>query len=125
MRVAVIGSRTYTDTQFIFDNLDKIDDKRGIDFIVSGGARGADIRSRWWANNKSKQLLEFLPNWNMYGKSAGFIRNEKIVDNADLVLAFWDGESKGTKHSIDLAIKKNIRIITFVGRQICDEFTVL
>ena len=46
----------------------------------------------------------FLPDWDKYGKSAGFIRNKLIINEADMVVAFWDGKSKGTKNSIDLAI---------------------
>jgi len=46
------------------------------------------------------------PEWNKYGKSAGYKRNSLIINEADKVVAFWKGESKGTKHSIDLAIKK-------------------
>ena len=50
-----------------------------------------------------------------YGKRAGLIRNEKIVENSSVIVAFWDGESKGTFHTIQLAKKfnKDIYIYNF------------
>lgn len=49
----------------------------------------------------------YIPDWELYGKSAGPIRNRKMVSKSDVVFAFWDGKSKGTKNSIDTAIKLN------------------
>ena len=71
--------------------------------FVSGGARGVDSFAESIVDSTVKKTI-FKPDWDKYGKSAGFIRNKLIIDEADMVLAFWDGSSKGTKHSIDLAI---------------------
>lgn len=70
--------------------------------VVSGGARGVDRTAAQTARARGLQVKEFIPNWNM-GKGAGFIRNEQIVNAADRVVAFWDGKSSGTAHSISLA----------------------
>ena len=43
--------------------------------------------------------------WSLYGKKAGYLRNEQMAQHADALVAFWDGESKDTKHMIDLAEK--------------------
>ena len=57
----------------------------------------------------------FRPDWDRYGKAAGIIRNKDIVENSNMVIAFWDGKSKGTASSIELAKKmdKNLKIVYF------------
>lgn len=81
--------------------------------FVSGGAKGADSLGKRFCTlyNKHAQrynlpdrieIQEFIPDWDQYGKQAGFLRNEEIISAADVVLAFWNG-SNGTKHSIGLA----------------------
>lgn len=122
MKIAVVGSRTFTDEIFIKKILnDQFSHHRG-DTLVSGGAKGVDsIAEKIIDNWKNLHVKTyggkeedfkinkkiFLPDWNKYGKRAGFLRNQLIIDEADKVIAFWDGKSKGTKHSIDLAIKAN------------------
>ncbi len=53
----------------------------------------------------------FIAEWDKYGKSAGYIRNRLIVQESDMIVAFWDGKSKGTKHSIDQATLKKIPLL--------------
>ena len=55
-------------------------------------------------------VKEFPAQWNEFGKRAGYIRNEEMAKYADACVAFWDGESKGTKHMIDLANKHKIEV---------------
>jgi len=77
--------------------------------IVSGGAFGADSLAEKWAKENYWQTEIYKPDWEKNGKSAGFIRNQEMIDaNPNLVVAFWDGQSKGTKHTIDLARKAKI-----------------
>lgn len=99
LALAVIGSRDFDDYEF----LKKIIDYHPCTQIVSGGARGADTLAKRYAAEHCIPLKEFLPNWDAHGKAAGFIRNKQIVEAVDELVAFWDGESRGTKHSIDLA----------------------
>jgi len=99
MKVAVVGSRTFIDYTLLKSILDKID----IDLIISGGARGADKLAERYALEKKIETKIFYPEWDKFGKAAGFIRNRDIVQEADHVIAFWDGESKGTLSSINLA----------------------
>ena len=63
---------------------------------------GAKLAKDW-----AIPLKEHKPDWVKHGKSAGFVRNELIVSDADIVFAFWDGKSKGTAHDIQLAKKQN------------------
>jgi hypothetical protein len=103
--VAVVGSRTINDGVKSF--LEKLDKRIGIQTIISGGARGVDSEAEEFAKENFKETKIYLADWEKYGRSAGFIRNADIVKNADLIVAFWDGKSKGTQHSIELARKHN------------------
>ena len=81
--------------------------------VISGGARGVDTAAIGAARALGMNCEIFPAQWEKFGKSAGFRRNIDIVAAADKVVAFWDGESKGTKLSIDLArdSKKPLEII--------------
>jgi hypothetical protein len=112
MKVAVIGSRTFFDKAKLVEQLDRL---QNISLIVSGGARGADSLGEQYAKERKIPTMIFLPDWERFGKSAGFKRNVQIIDHADLVVAFWDGQSAGTRHSIDLARKsgKECKIVLY------------
>lgn len=99
MKVAIIGSRKL--------NVENLQDylPEGTDEIVSGGARGIDTCARNYALKNDLKLTEFRPEYNKYGRGAPLRRNETIVNYADMVLAFWDGESKGTKFVINYCEK--------------------
>lgn len=109
--VAVVGSREVKDRALVFYWLDMIDDYYNIRKIISGGARGVDKIAEEWADQLPKITKVIYPaKWIVDGqldKSAGFKRNHDIVRESDMVIAFWDGISRGTKHAIDLARKYN------------------
>jgi hypothetical protein len=109
VKVAVVGSRTFNNYELLKENLDAIPN---ISMIISGGARGADSLGARYSKEKGIPLQVFFPDWDFYGKSAGYKRNVQIVEACDVLVAFWDGESKGTKHSIDIAQEKGKR--TFI-----------
>lgn len=90
MKVAVIGSRGLS-----VPNLGAYLPE-GTDEIISGGARGVDTSAREYAQAHGIRLTEFLPEYDKYGRSAPLKRNITIIEHADLVLAFWDGVSRGT-----------------------------
>ncbi len=73
--------------------------------IISGGARGADALAKDFARDHKLSYVEYPADWNKHGKAAGFIRNQHIVDACDVVLAFWDGKSRGTKDTLNKAAK--------------------
>ena len=107
MKLAIIGSRTCPPVD-IEQYLKYIPDT-----IVSGGARGADTYAREFAQKHNLKLIEFLPEYDKYGRGAPLVRNKLIVDECDCVLAFWDGTSRGTKFTLDYAKEKGkpIKII--------------
>ena len=103
MRVAVIGSRDFSDYELLKKTLSKFD----ISVIVSGGARGADSLAERYAEEFNIDLDVYPAEWDKYGKRAGFLRNQTIWDNSDMGIAFWDGKSSGTKHSFEIAEKQH------------------
>lgn len=71
--------------------------------VVCGCARGADTLGKQFAEELGLKVLEYPADWDKYGKRAGYIRNEEMAKISNALIAFWDGESRGTKHMIDLA----------------------
>ncbi len=110
MKYAVIGSRNFNHYAEFERELEKYD----ISEIVSGGAKGADQFAERYAHEKSIPIEIIKPDWSKYGKAAGVIRNREIIDNCDAVIAFWDGESKGTKSSIDFAEKAGKKVTVHI-----------
>jgi hypothetical protein len=104
VKLAVIGSRDFTNYVLLKAELLPFKDK--IQVIISGGAIGADTLAEKFADEFGIPKIIHLAEWDKYGKRAGFIRNELIINDCDAVVAFWDGESKGTKNSIDIANKQ-------------------
>ncbi len=90
MKIAVVGSR----------GIDEIDIGEllpdGATEIVTGGARGVDTCAAAYAEKHGLALTVFLPEYEKYGRAAPLVRNRRIVDCADAVVAVWDGRSKGT-----------------------------
>lgn len=75
--------------------------------IVSGTARGVDRYGEEFAQMSKIPVARFPADWDKYGKRAGYLRNEQMAEYADELLALWDGESRGTKHMIDIMRKKD------------------
>jgi hypothetical protein len=102
MKVAVVGSRS----------IQSADLKRYIPpdttLIISGGASGVDTLAERYADERGIEKLIFYPNYELYGKSAPLIRDKLIVDSADLVIAVWDGQSRGTEFTISYAKRRNV-----------------
>jgi len=115
MKFAIVGSRTFNDYELLKDEVDKLLKECNITEIVTGGAKGADSLAERYAKENNLKLTIFHPEWNKYGKRAGYIRNDKIWQYADIGIAFWDGKSKGTQHSFKLAEKygKKLKVIKF------------
>ena len=111
--LGICGSRDFTDYKYFKENVDKFVKEHKITKIISGGCKGADSLAKRYARENKIEIVEHLPEWNKYGKSAGFVRNKLIVNDSDYLLAFPLKGSKGTYITIDLAKKKNIPVFIF------------
>ncbi len=107
MKLAIVGSRNAGRV-----NIGEYISERPSE-IISGGARGIDSLAAQYAKEHGISLTEFLPDYDKYGRGAPIVRNRLIVQAADKVLAFWDGASRGTLSSINLAKKmgKKLQIV--------------
>lgn len=107
MKIAVVGSRTFND----YSRMKKILNQYIPFILISGGAQGADSLAERFAKEYELTRIIYPAKWKKYGKKAGFIRNRKIIEKADLVIAFWDGKSRGTKMIIKLADDMMTKIV--------------
>jgi len=109
MKIAVVGSRSFEDRQLLEEKLTTLEEP--ITEIISGGAPGADTLAQEWAEQHRIPVTVFQPDWKKFGRAAGPQRNQLIISACDVCVAFWDGQSKGTKSSIDLSRKAGKKTI--------------
>lgn len=106
MKVAIIGSRNLSVDIGLYI-------PENTEVIISGGAKGIDSLAEEYADTHNIKKMIFRPNYNKFGRNAPLIRDRVIVNNADLVIAIWDGKSGGTKYTIDYAKKLGKKIKVF------------
>jgi len=112
MKVVIAGSRNFNDYDYLKRQLKPYK----ITHIISGGAKGSDALAEKYAKENNISIEVIKPEWDLYGKKAGMIRNEimlKKLGKKDLAIFFWDNESPGTKHGINFCKKNKIPHIVF------------
>lgn len=110
MRILVCGGRDFNNSGLVWEVLnDTIGTETAV--IIEGGARGADASARSFARNYRMELITYEADWKTHGKSAGHIRNQKMLDEGkpDLVIAFPGGQ--GTAHMVKIAKEAKIKVI--------------
>ena len=119
IRIIVAGTRTFSDYELLRNRLDdfisklkqKHPDKQVV--IITGAAKGADQLGSFYARSHNIPLKEFPADWTTYGKAAGPIRNQQMLDYAlheiPVLIVFWDGESRGTKNMMNIAKRHNVQ----------------
>lgn len=120
LRVIIAGSRGFGDYELLKKSAIEIITKKtmlpDLTRIISGGARGADTLGERFANEMGLEISRFIPDWDGLGKRAGYVRNAEMAkfavedDNDGMLIAFWDGQSRGTKHMIDLAKRYGLEV---------------
>ena len=110
MKVIIAGGRNFRDYDKLRESCDNILVNQKEVEIVSGTAVGADTLGERYAQEKDYEVKKFTAQWDLYGKSAGYKRNQQMAEYADGLIAFWDGKSKGTKHMIDIANKMGLKV---------------
>ncbi len=111
MKVIIAGSRT----GFTLVDVERAiaDSGFAIKEVVSGCARGVDTLGEVWARRNNRLVHRFYADWGMYGSRAGFVRNQRMGEYADVLIAVWDGLSPGTRHMIDImnALEKPVHVL--------------
>jgi hypothetical protein len=110
MKVIIAGGRNFNNYDVLRQNCDKVLSLQEDVEIVSGTANGADKLGERYAQEKGLLVKQFPADWEKYGRGAGYKRNEEMAKYADVLIAFWDGKSRGTKHMIDLAKKYELKV---------------
>ena len=116
LKVIIAGGRDFTDTQYAADSLVKlVEDNMLPDTftVISGNARGADKVGEYLAELWNLPLEIYPADWNQHGKSAGYIRNSQMADIADVLVAFWNGKSRGTMHMINTMNQQHKPVFVF------------
>ena len=111
MKVAIVGSRSIQ-----VADLGKYLPEETTE-IISGGAVGVDTSARKYALAHGIPLTEFLPDYRRYGRGAPLKRNLAVIESADLVLAFWDGASHGTKFVIESCRQLGVPVKVFLRKK--------
>lgn len=121
LRIIIAGSRDFNDYKLLKTSIRDILKNASLKDInkikiISGTARGADQLGERFAKQFKLEVIKFPADWDSFGKSAGYIRNEEMAKysvkngNYGMLVAFWDGESRGTKHMINLAKKHGLEV---------------
>lgn len=117
--IAIVGSRTFSNVEVFVNVLNEVLLKEGKPkTIVSGGAAGADTLGYDWAKENGVDTLIFEPKYSDFPKKvrkwmAPKDRNTTIVENSDVVVAFWDMKSTGTKDTIDKSVAKGNKVYIY------------
>jgi hypothetical protein len=108
LNLGVVGSRTFSDRDLIFAWLDRLHKELGpFDRIIAGDSIGPDMIAQKWGKNNQLDVKVCYADWTNKGKEASYLRNINVIDGSDLIVAFWDGDSKGTAHAIRITRMAN------------------
>jgi len=115
MNLGIVGSRNFTNYESFKKAVFKVLTEWNIELkdiknIVSGGAKGADTLAEKFSKEYEINMIVYKPNWNLYGKKAGILRNTDIVENSTQMIAFPSRYGKGTQDTIRKARNKKIPI---------------
>ena len=111
MKLIIAGNRTFTDYKKLSEICDHMLQNQTDVEIVSGAcSSGADLLGEKYAAEKGFRLTKFPADWKRFGRAAGPKRNEQMANDADALIAFWDGNSKGTKHMIEVAECRGLKV---------------
>ena len=105
MKLIIAGGRDFSNYDLLEREAEEMISGAQDVEIISGLARGADLLGCRFAEEKGIPLRGFAAQWGHFGKGAGIIRNKVMAKNATHLLAFWDGQSRGTMHMIDYATR--------------------
>ena len=112
MKVIIAGSRELTSMALIEQAI--LDSGFDVTEVVCGDARGVDSLGAAWAEAREIPVTYFPADWrSIMKKASGFVRNGKMADYADALVAVWDGKSRGTQHMLAVAKLRNLKIFLY------------
>lgn len=108
MKTIIAGGRNIHDYSLLLSTIGEANFT--ITEVVSGMATGVDTLAVQYATEHNLPLQQFWAEWGFYGRSAGPIRNRKMAEYGEALIAIWDGESRGTKNMIEEATKRGLKV---------------
>lgn len=124
MRLLVCGSRDWTNRDYLFGVLDGIHASQEVSVVIEGEQRGADSMAREWAKGRGIKVLPFPAEWDKHRpvdpsrkNPAGAIRNKAMLEHGrpELVVAFWQDNSPGTRNMVLIAALASVEVLVFTG----------
>lgn len=114
-KLIVAGGRDFNDKELFLKTMQQVEQELAEYSValVSGMAKGADLMGYQFAKEQGITCHHFPADWSKHGKRAGYIRNQEMADFSDGLVAFWDGQSRGTKHMIE-TMKAQKKLVTVV-----------
>ena len=116
MDIIIAGSRDFDDYGRLCQECDTLLAGLRVDSILCGECRGADALGKRYAEDRGISVKSYPADWQRYGRAAGPIRNKQMAEAADLLIAFWDGQSRGTHSMIKLMQGKAVEIV-YIGHE--------
>jgi hypothetical protein len=121
MRTIIAGSRSITNRTIVARVVDLCDWQPTV--VLSGAAAGVDRLGEDWAKANGLMVARYYADWSRHGNAAGVLRNRKMADNGEALIAIWDGTSPGTKSMIGEATKRRLRVFAVIYDQRADIVT--
>jgi len=117
MKITIAGSRDFKNLVKVGIILKKLEIIYPEMEILTGGAKGVDEHANELAKYRGYKRKVIKPDWKQYGRHAGLMRNKKMVEESDMVVAFWNGKSKGTKNTIGHATKNGKELHVYMDSE--------
>lgn len=111
MKCIIAGGRDFSDYEKLKATMEEVRNLCGQITVISGCARGADSLGIRYAEEYALPCEKYPADWNKHGRAAGPIRNCQMAEQADILVAFWDGNSRGTGHMIREAKRRDLIVI--------------
>lgn len=112
VRLIVAGSRYWSNywlfSKCMVSHVQEFFSGKSIVFITGKARSGADAMIIRWCEENGLPWFGEEPDWDKHGKAAGYLRNVEMAKIGNELVVFWDGKSRGTKHMLDIAIKRKI-----------------
>lgn len=110
LKVAIVGSRAIKNYAIVKRVMESLPETFKFKMLICGKADGVDMLGDKWAKEQRLAIRYYTPDYDQFGQSAPLERNKVMAQQADVVVAIWNGKSRGTKHMITQSIKAGCRV---------------
>ena len=112
VKVAIVGSRHFPEMERVKDFVERL--PAGA-IVVTGGASGVDAAAGKAARDKALGLIKLPPRFEeATDPTASGRRNQELIDSADVIVAFWDGASEGTRKTVERALESGREVHVYL-----------